>query len=457
MPYIAPKLYDDPTAGYNEIAATLAPGQRAVIEFDYATTENPDATAYEYLEVMYPAATVLGADGDISSPEIYQGALGACGHFSQIACYASSKNEYRLETGIYPTEISPISLYLLRVQDPNNPLGVKWVATDSRMPCKPGGKSNFIGLPASGALAPMLAIKAEAQSKGGSFNEVTNHQVFKRSFNWFPCTTKTVKSFEEMAIAIERGAICLFSMAQQKDPLTGADITPKGVVYGHGYGLVETLTANGLDGSLVKLTRLSNPWPGGSDFISDNPYADDAAFWDQSPELSAKRDETRAFGGEYWVSWNCFCQLTGKTQFDVKVPLPQPEYPNVATLTYTFDDTTAIASNLLSNLWPLAEKRKDYIAVTVTEPTDIQIEQSWKNGTGDRHTLLKIQNVAKTFTLAAPTGYWSAVKNNVISFPSAGTYYIFPATTNMMVDRGELQLLFQSAKAFEVKRLGAIA
>lgn len=455
MAYIAPKLYDSPEQGYQEIAATLAPGQRAIIEFDYATTENPDATAYEYLEVMYPNATVLGADGDISSPEIYQGALGACGHFSQIACYASSTNEYRLETGIYPTEVSPISLYLLRIQDPNNPLGVKWVATDSRMPCKPGGKSNFIGLPASGALAPMLAIKAESQAKGGSFNEVTNHEVFKRNFNWFPSVTKTVKSFEEMAIAIERGAVCLFSMTQQKDPVTGADITPSGVVYDHGYGLVGTLTANDLEGMPVKLVRLSNPWPGGSDFESS--YSDNAPFWDQSPELSAKRDETRAFGGEYWVSWNCFCQLTGKTEFEVKVPLPQPEYPNVATLTYTFDETTAIASNLLSSLWPLAATRKDYIAVTVTEPTEIQIEQSWKSGTGNRHAMLKIQNVAKTFTFVTPTGYWGSVKNNTVSFPSAGTYYIFPNTTNMMVDRGELQLIFQSAKAFELKRLEAIA
>lgn len=456
MAYIAPKLYDDPVVGYNEIAATVAANERAVIDFDYVTTENPNTTSYEYLELMYPAATILGADGDVSSPEIDQSALGACGHFSQISCYASSTQEYRLETGIYPTEISPISLYLLRIQDPNNPLGTKWVAIDSRMPSK-NGKSDFIGVSDSGALAPLLAIKAESQAKGGSFNEVTNHEVFKRNFNWFPSVTKTVKSFEEMAIAIGRGAVCLFSMTQQKDPVTGANITPSGVVYGHGFGLVGTLTANDLDGVPVKLVRLSNPWPGGGDFTTNNPYTDTSPFWDQSPELSAKRVETRGYSGEYWVDWSTFLQLTGKTEFEVKVPLPQPELPNVATLTYTFDDTTAIASNLLVNLWPLAAKNKNYIAITVTEKADIQIEQSWKSGSGDRHTSLKIQNVAKTFTQVAPTGGWAATKNNTITFPSAGTYYIFPVTSNMMLDRGELQLLFQSDKAFELKRLEAIA
>jgi Calpain family cysteine protease len=454
MPPIAPILVSDPIAAYAEIAATLQPGQRYVMEFDYNTVENPDATAQEYAEVLYPQATVLGADSDIGSWEIHQASLGACGHFSQIAAYASSKTEYRLETGIYPTEISPISLYFLRIQDPSNPLSIKWIAIDSKMPIKPGGKtSNFIGLASSGAIAPMLALKAEAAAKGGSFNEITNHPSFNIGFNWFPSTTIATTSFEEFADAIARGGLYVYSLVQQYDGVN--PITPLGVVYAHGYSAPDTLKVTNTDGTETKLVFMSNPWGGGSDFIS--PYGDTSTFWDEHPELADKVAASRQAGGEFWVSWDMFCQLVGKTTHDVRVPFPLSTHPFIKFIPRTFTDETAIASSTVtSNLAALAQRRNNVIEIVVPEYTVFQVNFKWANGSGDRHTAMIVADLNNKALKKTNTVYWGA-SGTVPLYLNAGTYRLYPYTQSQMVDRGDLQVLMMARTSFEIRIGGAIA
>ena len=453
---IAPILTDDPQAKYAELAALVPEGQKYEQNFDYINTENPEASEAHYLEDLYPAATVLGPDGDIGSWEICQSMLGACGHFSGIAAYASAPEPYRLESGIYPTEISPIGLYFFRIRDPENLFGTKWIAIDSKMPTKPGGKSYFIGLPTSGAIAPLLAIKAEASARGGNFDEVTNSQKFQSqiSFAWFPSVEIKCETFQQLADAIAHGGACIFSMSQQYDT-TGAAITPSGVVYGHGFAAPDTIETTNPDGSLVQLVRIENPWGGGSDVVGD--YSDNAPFWDAHPELASKRIDAQQAGGNYWVSYNYFCQLTGRTNFNVRVPLPLPSHPHVKpTLTYVFDETTAITPPYTAQLCALATKKNDLITVQVTEQTNLIFMTRWRGGVGGRNYQLKFANMSNAFVVLTDTTYNAGMGSKTVTL-SPGTYKMLPCTQNMMVDRGTLEITIMSDRDFVLSRNGAIA
>lgn len=453
MPLTSPLpqlLFDDPIVGYQQIAATLQPGQRFQQQFLYETVENPEASAYEYLEILYPNATVLGADGDIGAWEINQSALGSCGHFSEVAAYASPKGEYRLETGIYPTEISPISLYLVRIQDPENPLGTKWIAIDSRMPIKPGGKSSyFMGVSSSGAIAPLLAIKAKSSAKGGCFDEITNTPALNIGFNWFPSTKIQVSTFEEFASAIERGGLCVYSLTQQYDGTT--PITPPGVVYGHGYSAPDTLKTVEPDGTETKLVFMSNPWGGGSDALS--PFADDSPWWDTHPELAEKVAASRQSKGEYWVTWDMFCQLTGQTTYEVRVPLPLPEYPYIKCIKRSFTDETAIASaSNPFNLIKLGQRLNDVIEVSLTQSSLMQCELKWASGSGNRNTSIVATDANNNALTRTNTVFWGASKTVPLSLKAKiGTYKLYPYTEAQETDRGELWVMFLSKVPFEMK------
>lgn len=305
----------DPVATYAEIAAALAPGQRYVQEFDYQITEMPTSTEQRYLEEMYPSSTISGRDNDYDSWEVAQGGLGACGTFANIACYASipQSSPRALEKGICPMTPSPIGLYFVKVADPDVPTQTVWIAIDSKVPCKPGGKSSCIFVSDGQPLAAALLMKAAATVRGGSINEITNSATLKRGFlGWFPQVPKTCTTFDEFKDAIDADGIYVFSMTQQYDA-SGAKITPSGVVLGHAFGAVECV-----EGPDYQLIRVENPWQSGSDFVSE--YSDDSAWWDGHPELTELKSHSIASKGNYWVSWDAFKKLTGKSSFNVKVP-----------------------------------------------------------------------------------------------------------------------------------------
>lgn len=307
-------LTNDPAAKYEEITSVLAPGEKYVQQFDYTTIECPTATETRYLEDIYPDIPVLGIDGDVGSWEVAQGGLGACGTFAKIAAYASNSSQYRLEEGIYPQTRSPHGLYFIRIQDPRDPLKMTWMAIDSKVPCKPGGKSAFIWPGES--LAPALFMKSMASGRGGCFDEITNHAQLKITMNWFPGELKAIGDFEAFASAIALGGICVFSMVQQFDQ-AGAKITPHGVVLGHAFAAVDSLQVFDLS-KAHQLVRIENPWGNGLDYVSD--YSEDAPFWAQHPDIANKLADARCAGGDYWVDWPTLKKLAGRSIFNVWVP-----------------------------------------------------------------------------------------------------------------------------------------
>ena len=314
---IPPLLFDDPIAAYDQLAATIPAGGKYVQEFDYSIVELPQLTTAKYLEDSFPKSPVTDFDGDLDSWQIAQGLLGACGTFAQIACYASfpQASPFAVENGIYPLTPSPIGLYLIRVCDPANPMSMKWVAIDSRVPCedKLTSKSPCIYLTdGKTPLLPALLTKAAATMRGGSFNEITNHPSFKIKFTWFPAKVITSSVASELVKLAASGAIWVTSMTQQYDAL-GNKITPKGVVYGHAFGIVDAIEGDG-----YQLFRIENPWGGGSDFISQ--YSDDAPFWSEHPELAQKKADSFAATGNYWVDFETLKKLSGKTSFNLTIP-----------------------------------------------------------------------------------------------------------------------------------------
>lgn len=317
---ITPLLFDDPVEAYNELAATVPANGKFNQDFDYSIVELPKVNDAKYLEVSFPKSPITDFDGDLDSWQIAQGSLGACGTFSKIACYSSfpQSSPWAVEKGIYPLTPSPIGLYLIRVFDPVSQ-SVKWVAIDSKVPCEatPTSKSTCIYLTdGKTPLLPALLTKASATMRGGSFNEITNHPSFKIPFTpWFPSKVVTSSNPVELANYAQTGCIWVISMTQQFDDL-GNKITPKGVVYGHAFGICDAIQGEGFI-----LFRIENPWSSASsqDYVSK--YSDDAPFWNDHPELAQKKADSFAATGNYWVDFATLCKLSGKTSFNVTVPL----------------------------------------------------------------------------------------------------------------------------------------
>jgi Calpain family cysteine protease len=316
---ILPLLFDgDPAVIYEQIAATLTPGQKWTQDFDYSIIELPQCNDAKYLEDSFPNSPVTDFDGDLDSWEITQGSLGACGTFANIACYASfpQSSPWAVEKGIYPLTPSPIGLYLIRVCDPKSPLTTKWLAIDSKVPCEntPSSKSTCIWLTdGQTPLLPALLTKAAATMKGGSFNEITNHPSFSLKFDWFPAKSVSALDPSKLIRYAQNGAIWVISMTQQFDDL-GNKISPPGIVYQHAFGVVD-----GIEGNGYQLFRIENPWGGGLDYVSQ--YSDDAPFWDSHLELAQKKADSFAATGNFWVDFETLKKLSGRTVFILRVPL----------------------------------------------------------------------------------------------------------------------------------------
>lgn len=437
---IAPKLYDDPVIAYNEIAATVPAGERYCQSFDYSIIELPKCTTAKYLEVSFPNSPITDASG-IDSWDITQGALGCCGSAAELACYGSipSDSDWALEKGIYPLERSPISLYLVRVFDCDTQ-SVKWVAIDSKAPCENtvSSKSTCIWISDGQPLAPALLIKAKCTMKGGSFDTITNSDPFRKPFSWFPEVTFKCDTFAKFKEALSYGGIAITAMTQQYDA-DGLKINPPGVVLGHAFGLVDCIEHDG-----HQLVRIENPWgPSTSDYLS--PYSDDAPFWDAYPELAVKRADARAGGGNYWVDWETLKKLTGKTSFDVSVPMPNPKYPHLQYFREEMDGEP----NLGTEWWTWKKRIFDRTPsdqvkrITIDEPTTLQVETSWMRGTGDRHTRVYFMDAIGTVVASTQEASWGGKKVSEITL-QPGVYGMYPLA-NQNVDRGLLQVRIYSS------------
>ncbi|MGL5061407.1 MAG: C2 family cysteine protease [Microcoleus sp.] len=444
-------LTDDPVAKYAEIAASLAPGARYEQQFDYTTVENPSSKFKRYLEDIYPAATITDIDNDLDSWAISQGSLGACGTFANIACYASipDDHQYAIENGIYPLQPSSIGLYFVRICDPENPLGTKWMAIDSQVPTDSEmGGSAFVYLGAQTALLPALLTKAAATARGGCFDEITNHPALKQSFSWFPNASYTVSTFADFKEALEHGALCVVSMTQQYDS-GGFAVKPSGVVYGHAFSIVDAVEATNPDGSIAQIVRIENPWGGGSDYVSE--YSEDAPFWTMHPELSGKLADASATGGNYWVSWNQAKALTGKSRFELTLPLPHFKKPNLAWLRYEFDGMPVLSSewwNWTAELIAGVSAAK-VKTLTLENPATITFDVKWLNGSGARHLNIKVVDPV-TGAIAGQFGeevWWGGSGMRDIQLP-AGTFKIYPCTRSYNSDRGNLQVMLLSEQPF---------
>lgn len=452
--YIAPILVSDPAVAYQEFTANLAPNEKYSQTFDYNTVEVPAANFPKRLEESFPNSTVLGVDGDITSNEPGQGSLGCCGTVANICALASVPTSFAhsLENCIYPTEVSSHGLYFVRVADPDNFLATKWVAIDSNVSATENGKSEFIRLKDGDALAPALFLKAAATMRGGTYDAISNSDPFKKSFSWYPSTTVKCGTFADFADAISNGGVYIFSLTQQYDA-SGIATTPLGVVYGHAFSAPETLFVSNPDGTATNLVRMSNPWGGGSDYQSE--YSEGSQFWVDHPELADKLAVVSRAGGEYWVSWEQFKTLTGRTTFDVTMPLPLATHAHTKNpVVYVFDETTAITPPYTAQLCALATKKNDLTTIQVTAPTNLILLTRWLDGSGARNYQIKFANMSNTFVVQTSVTNSAALGTQSVTL-QAGTYKMLPCTQNMMVDRGSLEITIMSDLDIVLARNGA--
>lgn len=437
-------LFDDPVAAYNTIAESLPSGQRYQQPFDYTTIENPKSATPRYLEDIFPQATVTDIDGDLDSFGVSQGYIGACGTFASISAYAAipKSSPYNIEAGIYPLTPSPIGLYLVRIADPANPLGTKWMAIDSRVPCNtPTGGSAFIFLGLEKALLPALLMKAAATARGGCFDTITNSDTLKQSFSWFPSVSVQAQTFAEFKKYLDHGAICLSAMVQQYDG-SDAAITPSGVVYGHAHALVDTISV-----SNAELVRIENPWEGGSDYLSD--VSEGSQFWLDHPELRAKLEDAKASAGNYWISWEQAKALTGRTKFEMTLALPHPDFPHADFLTYTFDGTPVMDPARPVPIQQIEKLSGDRIkTITLSEPATIQVDVKWLNGLGTRAAdVVFVDSTDKIAARFSERIWYGANGTRFVTLP-AGQYRVLPQTSTYNADRGLMQVILLSSTPF---------
>lgn len=444
---IAPMLFADPVIAYQELTADLAPEEKYKQNFCYDTVEIPLANVPKRLEEMYPKSTVLGIDGDIVSSEPCQGALGCCGTVAAICALASipASFPHALENSIYPTDVSPHGLYFVKVANPDVPFGFAWVAIDSNVSCKPTGKSEFMWFWNGDALAPALFLKAAATMRGGTYDAISNSDIFRKSFKWFPSTTIKTTTFSEFSAVIGQGGMYIFSMTQQYDA-SGIAINPLGVVYAHAFSAPQCLSTTSSDGTVTNLVRISNPWGGGSDYAGE--VAEGSPFWANHPELAGELAVVSQAGGEYWVTWNEFKALTGRTVFEVICPLPLAARPHINYFRYEFDGVPTLSVDWIAEL--VAGVSSDRIkTLTLAEDTNVTFDLDWLNGSGPRHTDLKIVNATTKLKVAQFTEpVWFGGSGQRQIKLAAGSYQIYPSSRNYNSDRGVLQVVVSSDKAF---------
>lgn len=451
---IKPVLVQDPVSAYKELSDSLGEDSKWVQPFDHFTTENPLAIKQRRLGEMYPNATILGTDLDINADSVAQASLGACGSFAQLNAYAAVPVgcKYRLEEAIYPLEPSPIGAYYIRVQDPEDPLGMKWVLIDDQVPTMPGkNSSNFFSV--RDCLAPGLFLKAAATVRGGGWDCITNADPFGIRFNWFPSTLIECKTDVELHTALQNGALCVFAMTQQFDQM-GVPISPQGIVLGHAFSLTSSINTTGTDGLPLYIYRISNPWNSGKEYISSicSEGVENDAFWNLHPELAEQRAEAQAIAGTFFVTWDELCRLTGRTSFEVTHPLPLPQYPYLKVIRRSFTDETAIAPSPFANLAALAQKQNNLIEVSLTQSSLMQVNLRWQSGSGTRNACVLATDANGKPLTKTSTVFGGGSRTVPLSLKgSVGKYRLYPYTEAMMTDRGELCVMLMSKVPFELK------
>ncbi|MGL5064538.1 MAG: C2 family cysteine protease [Microcoleus sp.] len=308
-------LFSDPAIAYAELTANLQPGERFVQPFDYSIRELPLLVDKKPLTAIFPTSTLLEADRDLDPSMIQQGGIASCGNFCSILNLAAVPVTLpiALENCIYPQEISPHGLYLVRQVSPTNPNAFTWIAIDDLMPVTADGKLPFSWIVKGGAYVQTLLLKAIASSRGGGFDTITNSSPFKIEFpGWFPHTTEQTDSFERFKTTFESGCLASFTFAQMYDGV-GNKITPDGIVYSHPYGVVDYFESGD-----IKAVRVENPhslaakdWVGTLD--------DNSTFWAEHPELNDKLAQTKGKGGTWWMEWGALIAVASNHQVTLRV------------------------------------------------------------------------------------------------------------------------------------------
>ncbi|MGL4621145.1 MAG: C2 family cysteine protease, partial [Chroococcidiopsis sp.] len=258
---------------------------------------------------------------------------------------------------------------------------------------------------------------------------------------------------DELKTAISSGGLYVFSLTQQYDDL-GQKITPSGVTYGHAYSIADCISVMH-NGQEMQLIRIQNPWGGGSEWVST--VSEGSQFWVDHPELAQKEADAKSSGGNYWIEREQFETLTGRTTFDVTMPLPLSTHTHTKSpLVYAFDETTAIAPPYTAQLCALATRKNDLTTIQVTTPTNLIFLARWLDGSGARNHQIKFANMSNTFVVQTDVTNSAGLGTKSVTL-QPGTYKMLPCTQNMMADRGTLEITIMSDRDFVLSRNGAIA
>ncbi|MGL5059445.1 MAG: C2 family cysteine protease, partial [Microcoleus sp.] len=381
------KFYSDPIAAYNEISASIPPGQKFVQEgIDY------EGYATKRIEDIYPGYPL--SDGDAEIMGLKQGTKANCGVLTEIMAYTlSTRNDYTLEQGIYPYGLSSNGLYMIAVAKDYQR---KWIAVDTLVPVNSSGYP-IAASPASKdrGFWGMIFEKAFVTLMTGKYNTSNWIASFE---GWYPRTRYEVSSFDDILKVFELGGHGNGGIWKIKDAAGVEKPLPPGLVGAHDYGVLDAFRLVDADGNKHELVLLCNPW-GTSSADYRSSYADDSPFWDNHPEVLKYVQESRPDGGCFWMSWtelksNQICSFSDRWY----VPAPLSTHPHEQLVNYTFTDQTLTSGGSWAGRWPdpaqlrpVAIRNNDQMRITVNEPTSFRFTMRWLPGsTGDRHGYVAI-------------------------------------------------------------------
>jgi hypothetical protein len=439
-------MYDDPAIAYDQIAATLEPGQKYTqTGFDY------EGLPTKRVEELYPNHPMFDADGS-NSYEVSQGGLSNCVLLSRLCGLSEAKNKYTVKDLIYPLTVSPIGLYFISVAQG---LGRKWLPFDSSVPLYNDPNLWYNGRPRNvdvqknnPVLWAMLMEKGTATIRG-SYAQIDAGNIQNSFPGWVPIVRKNATTFAEYQAILADGGYGGFSYTQQKDAL-GNPVSVEGLYLSHEHSLLDAFEYEG-----SQAVRVANPWGGGKDLIGSPQFADGSPFWDLSPELKAKEAMTKGRDGEYWLSYSVLCAYMGKSDVLFEIPLPWAKYPHAKTFSFEFTDQTGA----LFTDWPNQDELMAIAAATqqyeleVFEPTEFYGQTFWHTGSrGSKHSFLMVfdesdrANKYAKSCLPGDKGWWGRPSWTEGTL-QPGKYRVYPATVSNK-DRGKLSTFLLGSKPF---------
>lgn len=260
---------------------------------------------------------------------IQQNKLGDCTMIAQMAALLASKNPYNFADMIYPTTISPIGLYYVRVMVPNTKDFV-WVEIDDRIMCggnytytEPawqGGKSYWIA-PSWWGVSPLagggiwcsLYEKACATIAGS----------YKALEGWvgdvYPMQHVPNNTFDDVLNTISAGGFGMTTFDRKKDA-KGYTLYYDGIAYDHQYGIVNSARITDAAGVVHEIIEIDNPVASRAlDF--PNPYGDNEQFWLDNPEFQHLVLDSRSSGGSWWMAYQALLDWNSGRKPALRLPI----------------------------------------------------------------------------------------------------------------------------------------